>query len=320
MADFCEFAFNSLPLNEVLSNTALQVDIVILTLWGAFLPTLGFSVVAFTFGANNMGRLHLKNIVLPAVLVSCATFSSFTLPFILSDSNPIQINLPPLFQGEVQPIFRHETKGAAIRHIGLAIVSSVSAGLLTIEVLRRMQPVEKPECVQVPDENAEYPIIDHIYHSSQSRHFHHDGLQDLAEAIESCDQVWRNQPLETDPLFIAAEEEFNLEDDRSEVKEGMTLTGTDWSFISPRLCNLIPVIDRNVQTCHIRTDASEHSQFALRLNQDYYRFVKVQSVREKALAIAQRLSNRGEQVVITEQDQGFFVWVKEHHAAVELVS
>jgi hypothetical protein len=285
-----------------------------------FYQSLGFSVVAFTFGANNMGRLHLKNIVLPAVLVSCATFSSFTLPFILSDSNPIQVNLPPLFQGEVQPIFRHETKGAAIRHIGLAIVSSVSAGLLTIEVLRRIQPDEKPECVQVPDENAEYPIIDHIYHPFHSQNIGQGGLQRLAEDIDPFDQAWGSQPLETDPLFIAAEEEFNLEDDRSDMKEGMSLTGTDWTLISPRKCNLIPVIDRNVQTCHIRTGASEHSQFALRLNQDYYRFVKVQSVREKALAIAQRLSNRGEQVVITQQDQGFFVWVKEHHAAVELVS
>jgi hypothetical protein len=196
----------------------------------------------------------------------------------------------------------------------------VSAGLLTIEVLRRIQPDEKPECVQVPDENAEYPIIDHIYHPFHSQNIGQDGLQRLAEDIDPFDQAWGSQPLETDPLFIAAEEEFNLEDDRSDMKEGMSLTGTDWTLISPRKCNLIPVIDRNVQTCHIRTGASEHSQFALRLNQDYYRFVKVQSVREKALAIAQRLSNRGEQVVITQQDQGFFVWVKEHHAAVELVS
>lgn len=86
-----------------------------------------------------MGRLHLKNIVFPAVLVSCTVFSSMTVPFILSDSNPITLNLPPFFQGELQPFFGRESKGATIRYIGLAIVSSVSSGFLTIEILRRLQ-------------------------------------------------------------------------------------------------------------------------------------------------------------------------------------
>jgi hypothetical protein len=271
------------------------------------------------FGATNMGRLHLKNIVLPAVLVSCATFSSFTLPFILSDSNPIRVNLPPLFEGEIQPIFRHETKGAAIRHIGLAIVSSVGAGLLTVEVLRRLQPAERLE-PQLPDENAEYPIIDHIYHSPSHQDIHQANQQELDADVYSFDSYLASQPLETDPLFIAAEEEFNLDPDLPSVQEMSQLTGTEWTTLSPKMCNLIPVLDRNGQTCHIKTPESEHSQFALHWNEEYYRFVRVQSVREKALAIAQRLSNRGEQVIITEQDQGFVVWVKESSASVELVS
>lgn len=263
-----------------------------------------------------MGRLHLRNIVLPAVLVSCATFSSFTLPFILSDPNPISINLPPLFEGEIQPIFRRESKGAAIRHIGLAIVSSVGAGLLTVEVLRRLQPAERSEPVQPHDDDAEYPITDHIYHSAM----HPVVSEGSEQPVYQLNNYLSSELLTENPLFIAAEEEFNLDSEFSSAQEESQLTPLEWITASPTQCNLIPVLDQDGQTCHIKTAESTHSQFALHWNEEYYRFFRVQPIREKALTIAQRLSNRGEQVVITEQEQGFVVWVKESSASVELVS
>lgn len=92
-----------------------------------------------------MGRLHLRNVVFPAVLLSCSIFSTLTLPFVLSDSNPVTVKLPPFFEGEVQPIFTGDNKAFTIRYIGIAIVVSVSTGLLTVEVLRRAQKQTQSE-------------------------------------------------------------------------------------------------------------------------------------------------------------------------------
>lgn len=133
-----------------------------------------------------MGRLHLKNIVFPAVLVSCTVFSSMTVPFILSDSNPITLNLPPLFQGEIQPFFGRESKGATIRYIGLAIVSSVGSGLLTIEILRRLQASDES-----PAQTASVkPQTAHEQLSSLDRR---DG-----DPLENLENIGEPHPLERD--------------------------------------------------------------------------------------------------------------------------
>jgi hypothetical protein len=291
-----------------------------------------------------MGRLHLRNIVLPAVLVSCATFSSFTLPFILSDSKPISINVPPLFEGEIQPVFNRGNKGGAIRHIGLAIVSSVGAGLATIEILRRLQPAESDAPVGLPEEKF-YPP-DQVYYTNHyvASDLGHERSMVQVGASGNQSEVQGSIPangarsfppsITENPLFIAAEEEFNLNPfaveepsleelsiEELSIEEASKLLNTENAApeVSPTMCNLIAVL-KDGQTCHIKTATSDHSQFALHWNQEYYRFFRVQPIREKALTIAQRLANRGEQVVITEQDQGFVVWVKESSVSVELIS
>lgn len=86
-----------------------------------------------------MSKFHLRNVVFPAVLLSCSIFSALTLPFVLSDPNPVSVKLSPFFEGEIQPIFTSENKTFTIRYIGAAIVLSVSTGLLTVELLRRAQ-------------------------------------------------------------------------------------------------------------------------------------------------------------------------------------
>lgn len=119
-----------------------------------------------------MGRLHLRNVVFPAVLLSCSIFSTLTLPFVLSDPNPVTVKLPPFYEGEIQPIFTGENKTFTIRYIGAAIVISVGTGLLTVEVLRRVQnqskkdtPTFHPEeevvtAEAVADLNSSVPVFD----------------------------------------------------------------------------------------------------------------------------------------------------------------
>lgn len=99
-----------------------------------------------------MGRLHLRNVVFPAALLSCSIFSALTLPFVLSDPNPVTVKLSPFFEGEIQPIFTSDNKTFTIRYIGAAIVISVGTGLLTVEGLRRVQNQSQKQTSVQPDE------------------------------------------------------------------------------------------------------------------------------------------------------------------------
>ena len=76
---------------------------------------------------TNMDNSPLRTIVVPAIFVSSVTFSALTLPFALIQSEPLDIELPPFFSGEVQPMFDGEHNDRAISYVGFAIVASVGA-------------------------------------------------------------------------------------------------------------------------------------------------------------------------------------------------
>lgn len=83
-----------------------------------------------------MSSFPLRTVILPAVLVSSAVFSTLTLPFVLL-KEPIVIDIPPLLSGgRIEPMFDAENKDVAIRYVGIAILLSVGAGIGTVELLR----------------------------------------------------------------------------------------------------------------------------------------------------------------------------------------
>jgi hypothetical protein len=83
-----------------------------------------------------MSSFPLRTVILPAVLISSAVFSTLTLPFVLL-KEPIAIDIPPLLSGgRIEPIFDAENKDVAIRYVGVAILLSVGAGIGTVEFLR----------------------------------------------------------------------------------------------------------------------------------------------------------------------------------------
>lgn len=199
-----------------------------------------------------MGQLHLKNVVLPSVLVASTLFSALTLPFIASDPNPIAVHVPPIFEGEFQPLFKGEDRGDTIRYIGFSIVISVTAGIATVELLRRIQ------------------------NSSPSLPEQHNQIVPLQAEL---------QPIEfTDSLRqLSNEEIMDLEDELAEFSDALTSTDS------------------------LTTANSELFVW----NDERYRFVRVRQTQEKAVSIAKWLVQRGEQVIITELEQGYAVWVKE---------
>lgn len=92
-----------------------------------------------------MSSYSLSNVLLPAVFVSSAVFSTLTVPFALIKSEPISIEIPPIYSGEIQPIFDGEHKDVAIPYVGFAIVVSVGAGIACVEVHRRWHAARASE-------------------------------------------------------------------------------------------------------------------------------------------------------------------------------
>lgn len=92
-----------------------------------------------------MSSYSLSNVLLPAVFVSSTVFSVLTVPFALIKSEPIFLEIPPIYSGEIQPIFDGEHKDVAIPYVGFAIVVSVGAGIACVEVHRRWHAARASE-------------------------------------------------------------------------------------------------------------------------------------------------------------------------------
>lgn len=86
-----------------------------------------------------MNNLPLTKILYPSMLAASSIFAALTIPLAILSSEPVRIELPPLLQLEIQPLFVRENKDFAIRYVGFAIVTSVCAGMTTAEMLRRQQ-------------------------------------------------------------------------------------------------------------------------------------------------------------------------------------
>lgn len=102
----------------------------------------------------NMSSYSLSNILLPAVCVSSAVFSTLTVPFALIKSEPVAIELP-FYSGEIQPIFDGQHKEVAIPYIGFSIVVSVGAGMATVEVMRRWNQFRESALLQEEESNSQ---------------------------------------------------------------------------------------------------------------------------------------------------------------------
>ena len=113
-----------------------------------------------------MNSSPLKSVFLPIALVSSTIFSGFIVPLLLLQSGMVDGDQLSFLQETFQPILNHkdrQSKDPMIRYIGIAAITSVSAGLLTADVIRRRS--QKPRVVSsMPNslelEAAAQPIAD----------------------------------------------------------------------------------------------------------------------------------------------------------------
>jgi hypothetical protein len=148
-----------------------------------------------------MSSFPLRNVLLRAVLVSSMVFSALTLPIVLLKPQPIAIELPPFFEGEIQPILGSENQNLAIPYIGFSIVMSVGAGMISVEVSRKWQAareqkqalvnaVEEGLPIEAIETEAEYvPNHDYVSFATFDQTF-------AEAALETDNDMWSNALLE----------------------------------------------------------------------------------------------------------------------------
>lgn len=281
-----------------------------------------------------MTSYSLSSILLPAVFVSSAVFSCLTIPFALIKTEPVSVELPPFFSGEIQPIFNGEHKDVAIPYIGFAIVTSVGAGIATVEINRRWhayreslliqaetvesQSVENQEIIDLPEYRPEISAIDF---SGKEDNFWNEELSISSSFNEQPITTETNQD-DIDPtkLVISSQdfapasiaEHFNLSLDQSKNSTDLlplANKSTNETFQNHN-SNSTKILDsrQEYQTCRIKVPRLKQSLLAIIVNGEYYSFLRTEPSYERTLEIISKLSHKIENMVITNTEKGYAIW------------
>ena len=281
----------------------------------------------------NMTSYSLSNILFPAVFVSSAIFSTLTIPFALIKSEPVAVELPPLFSGEIQPIFNGEHKDVAIPYIGFAIVTSVGAGIATVEVSRRWQAYRESmliqsssaseqstkdrEVINLPEYRPEVsaidlPIKDEVLwdHDLSTMNSVTETQFITVEATEQVVDVTQSEmPHQTlTPAIVS--EKFNF---FSASQDNLSQSPVSTSIItkgSAQDLNSNKILDseQQYQTCRIKVPHLKQRLFAILADGEYYSFFRSEKTKDKILEIMAKLSYRLEKTVITKTEKGYVIW------------
>ena len=281
-----------------------------------------------------MTSYSLSSILLPAVFVSSAVFSCLTIPFALIKTEPVAVELPPFFSGEIQPIFNGEHKDVAIPYIGFAIVTSVGAGIATVEVNRRWhayreslliqaetvesQNVEDQEIIDLPEYRPEISAIDF---SGKEDNFWSEDLIISSPLSEQLITTEKNKDdIDLTKLVISSQdfvpvsiaEHFNISLEQAENSTGLLTNGSKSTTETAQKLNsnFTKILEsrQEYQTCRIKVPHLKQSLFEIIVNGEYYSFLRTESSQEKTLKIISKLRNKLENMVITNIEKGYAHW------------
>ncbi|MBI4781964.1 MAG: hypothetical protein HY785_11700 [Oscillatoriophycideae cyanobacterium NC_groundwater_1537_Pr4_S-0.65um_50_18] len=303
-----------------------------------------------------MQRFRMRNVILPAVLVSSGVFSILTLPFILDKTEVLGFTPPPFLEDTPQTFLDRENKSTAIRYVGGAIVVSVSAGVATIEILRRMHPANQLSKTQKDALN------------SQIRQLEAEGKSDpllLTENVETAiaeflsEQEGMPSGLPTQKVKLsqsyAPTSEFETNNRRRDLSEFPleesaathvtfgSIIDSDWVSPEPHPPqNGSPTLttsdfyqpfepinlstdslgqsNQSYETYRIRVPHRQDTLLAILVEGDYYSLVRSHTNQEKVMELATRLYQLGDRVIITFVDQKYAVWVLQPEAYLEWMS
>ncbi len=295
------------------------------------------------FPAVLMSSAVFSALTLPLVLVEPASHSQAidaqaTQNVVATDSSSL---LAQGFQ-PILDIFESGNKGLAIRYIGFSIVASVGAGIATAEVMRkasrRLEVLnERLSAVNV-GETAPLPLSDLSAPDLSVQPSATDWPEawfETAEHTRSFLSKVQQMPMDSSRSEYVGLAERELvyagwvsSDTDSEVETVVDYVSINTTADDPKV---IPLPDEgsidpestfatlltdpaSYQTCRISVPHSRKRLFALLYQGEYYRLVRARKTWEKALELAARLKQLSNEVLITQNDANYTVWILEPQA------
>lgn len=296
----------------------------------------------------NMTSYSLSNVLLPAVFISSAVFSTLTVPLALIKSEPVAVEVPPFFSGEIQPIFNGEHKEVAIPYVGFAIVVSVGAGIASVEVIRRWQTYRESletqeqlpnlqqnskgkeaqqETLKRPEYRPEASAIDLSMKtegfSSQSLTVPNAMTEATLIDVEDIEQIVDATQLGL-PQPTVLHQTTERVSDSEKLNLSSSLHGNDLVQLeADEAGSQEAVQDLDLafsqilesqhlyQTCRIKVPHLKQRLLAILFDGQYYSFLRAEETREKVLEIIAKLDPRVQKTVITKTEKGYMVWVLE---------
>lgn len=301
----------------------------------------------------NMTSYSLSNVLLPAVFISSAVFSTLTVPLALIKSEPITVEVPPFLSQEIPPIFDGEHKEVAIPYIGFAIVVSVGAGIASVEVMRRWQSYRESletqeqlpnlqqnskgkEALKLPEYRPEASAI-HLStnvegFSSQSITATNAITEETFMAVEAPEQVVDATQLGFPQPTILHQTTASFSDSEK-LNWSSSLHGNDSvQLSSDRVGEEEVVQDLDLafsqiiesqhlyQTCRIKVPHLEQRLFAILFEDQYYSFLRAEETREQVLETIAKLDPRVQKTVVTKTEKGYVVWALEPEVSSKISS
>lgn len=306
-----------------------------------------------------MTSYSLSNVLLPAVFISSAVFSTLTVPLALIKSEPIAVEVPPFFSGEIQPIFNGEHKDVAIPYVGFAIVVSVGAGIASVEVMRRLQTYRESldtqeqlpnlqqnskgkeahkETLKRPEYRPEASAIDlstkaEGFSSQSTISAPNNAMAEAALiAVEASEQVADVTQLGLPLPTILHQTTANVLDseklDLPSSPQGNDLVqlGSDGGGSQEAVQDLDITFTQILESQHlyqtgrIKVPHLKQRLLAILFDGQYYSFLRAEETKEKVLEIIEKLDPRVQKTVVTKTEKGYTIWVLEPKVSSKISS
>ena len=302
-----------------------------------------------------MTSYPLSNVLLPAVIISSAVFSTLTLPFAFIKKEPLVVEVPPFPPLEIAPLFNGEHKDVAIPYIGFSIVVSVGAGIASVEVIRRWNAYREfaitqkqeqklqsnwsgkgtqQEAINLPEYRPEIlaldlPLTDNIFQNQSPITL--DAVPETQairvenpELLENATQLGLPQLtlLQQTTTLSTVSGQQNLSsvpDENNLVDIKASLDGQKFKERGLDLAaSKILESQTLYQRCRIKVPHLERRLLAILFEGQYYSFFRAETTKEKVLEIIDKLSHRVQKTVITKTEKGYFIWAWEPEVKYEV--
>ena len=280
-----------------------------------------------------MNNSPLSSVLLPAVFVSSAVFSTLTIPFALIRSEPVTVELP-FYSGEIQPIFDGQHKEVAIPYIGFSIVVSVGAGIATVEVNRRWQKSRKLAREKQSLLNSQLPAEDNEASPEAFKLPEYRPEADAAVAVidfSDKDKVYSHKPLiqpsipeALTPIGVQAVEQTFAPQETTSHSSTVTSTVSEkpnlstvtsenkridyWSDLG---LNKILESPQEYKTCRIKVPHLEQRLFAIEVKGEYYSFFRALETKDQVLEVMAKLGSSVQKTAITKTPKTYVIWAWE---------